>query len=89
MVHSFTTRYIRPEKCNFHYNKQHWTTQQLASTPTVCTATRTNEATATRRHRYDIGIHEPAKQQQQKGGAEAGGGGSGAEGGLDGSIWDE
>jgi hypothetical protein len=48
------------QKCNFHSNKQQWRTQQLASTPTVCTDTRASEATTTRRR------HGPAEKQQQE-----------------------
>jgi hypothetical protein len=55
----------------FHNNKQQWTTQQLAAAPTVCTATRTIEETATTRHHSGTEIHGQVRQQQQ-GGAEAG-----------------
>jgi hypothetical protein len=78
LVHYFTTRYTRQSKRFFHYNKQQWTTQQLAYAPTLCTATRTSEVTSTTRHKNGTGIHGPANQQQQQGGAEAGGGASGA-----------
>jgi hypothetical protein len=66
------------QKLNFHYNKQQWTTQHLASAPIVCTAMRTSEATATTRRHSGTDIHGPANQQHQEGGAEAGGGESGA-----------
>jgi hypothetical protein len=79
LVHYFTTRYTRPSKGNFHYNKQQWTTQQLASAPILCTATRTREETSTTRRQNGTRINGPMNQQQEEGGgAEAGGGESGA-----------
>jgi hypothetical protein len=72
------------QKCNFHYNKQQWTTQQLASAPTVCTATRNSEATATTRCHSGTGIHRRAKQQ---GGAGAGRGEPGAAATTDPLQW--
>jgi hypothetical protein len=66
------------QKICFHYNKQQWTTQQLPYAPTLCTATRTSELTATTKHHNGTGIHGPANQQQQEGEAEARGGESGA-----------
>jgi hypothetical protein len=67
LVHYFTTRYTPVhQKWFFHYNKQQWTTQQLASAPTFCTATRTSEATSTTRHNNVTGIDGPSNQQQKK-----------------------
>jgi hypothetical protein len=52
------------QKCNFHSNKQQWRTQQLASTPPVCTGTRTSEETSFADQLSNNNMNEDTKQEE-------------------------